>query len=372
MTKARCPLVWKAAALEDGRLDGVDSTSFEDHATRCADCSAERSALAALARELRKLPSSELAPLERARQRGALLARANERFVAPRRSRAPLIALAVVGALTIMGVIGARYVHRERSLGLASSAAEAGATMEPPRYEVVASEHAIWRAKSDGPVIHVDVADGKATFEVDPLDERQRFLIALPDGDAEVTGARFSVDVALGSTRSVNVSRGRLVFRRRHQTELTLNAGESWQRNEPAPQPDTNESPTRGAIAPRATMSSAPRPPLPPVHGQASASPSAQNARTQASAVTSLAAAKFGEAIGSFVRGAYAQADVELRDFAAEFPGDARCEDAAFLSAVARWRLGDVPGARARAERYLESYPNGLRRSEAQQILTTP
>ena len=81
---------------------------------------------------------------------------------------------------------------------------------------------------------------------------------------------------------------------------------------------------------------------------------------------------KFDEAIGRFVRGAYAQADVELRAFADELPLDARCEDAAFLSAVARWRLGDGSAARARADRYLTAYPAGLRRSEAQHILTTP
>ncbi len=207
-------LVWKAAALEDGRLEGADSTSFEDHATRCADCRAERKALAALARELRALPSPELPPLERARQRGALLARANERLVAPRRSRAPAFALAAV-VVTVSGVMAARYVHRERSLGPSpASVAAPGATMEPPRYDVVASEHAMWRARNDGPVTHVDLADGEATFDVDPLSERQRFLIALPDGDAEVTGARFTVDVALGRTRSVNVSKGRLVFHR--------------------------------------------------------------------------------------------------------------------------------------------------------------
>ncbi len=115
-----------------------------------------------------------------------------------------------------------------------------------------------------------------------------------------------------------------------------------------------------------------PRTPPPAAREQPSPAAVVSIARAEASAAPSLAAAKFDEAIGSFVRGAYAEADVSLRDFAARFPGDARCEDAAFLSAVARWRLGDGPGARARAERYLERYPNGLRRSEAQHILTAP
>ncbi len=78
---------------------------------------------------------------------------------------------------------------------------------------------------------------------------------------------------------------------------------------------------------------------------------------------------KFDEAIGSFVHGSYGLADAQLAEFTRRFPDDARCEDAAFLSAVACWRMGDTKGARARAEAYLSAYPNGLRRGEAQHIL---
>jgi TolA-binding protein len=77
----------------------------------------------------------------------------------------------------------------------------------------------------------------------------------------------------------------------------------------------------------------------------------------------------FDSAIGSFVSGAYARADVELGEFLVSFPADPRCEDAAFLRAVARFRLGDAAGARIAARRYLAAYPAGLRRIEAERIL---
>ena len=65
----------------------------------------------------------------------------------------------------------------------------------------------------------------------------------------------------------------------------------------------------------------------------------------------------------------YARADSLLATFAVDFPSDPRCEDAAFLRAVACWRLGDKSGAAKHAKAYLDAYPNGLRRVEARRMI---
>ena len=108
MNDDRCPQTWKAAALEDGRLEGVDRASFELHASRCADCRAEKKALAALYARMRDVTVLELAPLERARMRAALLTRANERFVgrSPRKSVRWAALVLVVAAVAVLAFVG--------------------------------------------------------------------------------------------------------------------------------------------------------------------------------------------------------------------------------------------------------------------------
>lgn len=80
------------------------------------------------------------------------------------------------------------------------------------------------------------------------------------------------------------------------------------------------------------------------------------------------AGAAFDEAFASFERGSYGVADVQLERFVHEFPGDPRAEDAAYLRAVARSRLGDREGAKLLARAYLDAYPNGLRGLEAKRL----
>jgi TolA-binding protein len=77
---------------------------------------------------------------------------------------------------------------------------------------------------------------------------------------------------------------------------------------------------------------------------------------------------RFDHAMAAFGAGRYADADAELEAFASSFPTDPRCEDAAFLRAVARFRLGDSKAAAALARDYLRDYPSGLRRAEARQL----
>ncbi len=72
--------------------------------------------------------------------------------------------------------------------------------------------------------------------------------------------------------------------------------------------------------------------------------------------------------MAAFGAASYAQADDLLASFALEFGGDARAEDASFLRAVARSRMGDEAGAASLAGAYLRSFPLGLRRREAEEL----
>jgi outer membrane protein assembly factor BamD (BamD/ComL family) len=73
----------------------------------------------------------------------------------------------------------------------------------------------------------------------------------------------------------------------------------------------------------------------------------------------------------AFRRGAYDEADRLFERFAARAVGDARVEDADYLRAVAHGRMGDRAGAAKLARAYLDAFPAGLRRREAEQ-LTSP
>ena len=86
--------------------------------------------------------------------------------------------------------------------------------------------------------------------------------------------------------------------------------------------------------------------------------------------VSASPGARFHTAMASFEAGDYERADSEFDAFAHEFPSDPRCEDAAYLRAVARFRRGDKFGAAALARAYLVAYPAGLRRIEARRLAT--
>jgi TolA-binding protein len=74
--------------------------------------------------------------------------------------------------------------------------------------------------------------------------------------------------------------------------------------------------------------------------------------------------------MAAFDAGDYGRAEGEFLSFERRHPGDARCEDAMFLRAVARARRADAAGASTIAREYLERYPSGLRVHEAKQLIT--
>ncbi|MBI5532117.1 MAG: outer membrane protein assembly factor BamD [Deltaproteobacteria bacterium] len=81
-------------------------------------------------------------------------------------------------------------------------------------------------------------------------------------------------------------------------------------------------------------------------------------------------AALYASGVTAFQAGDYAGAERQLRRFAARAPADSRGEDAAFLIALARARRGDSVGAASSAREYLHRFPHGLRRREAEQLVS--
>lgn len=365
MSDRTCPLTWKAAALEDGRLEGADVVSFELHATRCLDCRDGWKAVASAQAAALAVPTPELSPLAHARQRGALLARANDRFIRPPPARWRPWGLALLGAAVVASA--AAFVVGRTPAALPVAVREAReAPLGAPRCEVVANERALWRTQIEGATTRVEVADGTATFVVGPVAAPQRAVIRLPDGEIEAATSQLTVDVALGRTRMVKVLEGHVVLRLHDEDPVALAVGEVWPR--PAAAMATRPAEAGPALEPAGPTVANGSPVATPV-----VAPSAPASGGKAGVRRArLASATFDEAISSFVHASYGRADRELRDFIVDFPEDSRCEDAAFLSTVARWRMGDTQGARARAARYLKAYPQGLRRAEAQQIIDAP
>ena len=358
MSDRTCPLTWKAAALEDGRLEGSDVVSFELHATRCSDCRAEWKALAVPVAAALAVPVTELSPLAHARRRAALLARANDRFIRPAPARWRPWGLALLGATMVAGAAAIIVARKPAALPVGVQEAPLGA----PRCEVVSNERALWRTQVEGTTTRVEVADGTATLVIGRVVAPQRAVIRLPDGEIEAATSQLVVDVAFGRTRAVKVLEGHVVLRPHDEDPVTLTVGETWPRPASATATQLSEAgPALEPAGPTAANGSAVSPPILPPPSPSGGKAGVRRAR--------LASVTFDEAISSFVHASYGQADRELRDFIADFPEDSRCEDAAFLSTVSRWRMGDTAGARARASSYLKAYPHGLRRAEAQQII---
>jgi TolA-binding protein len=137
--------------------------------------------------------------------------------------------------------------------------------------------------------------------------------------------------------------------------------------------PETPESASATPTAPRTTLriavtdTSPDRPAAeaestPPVSGAEAATPGPREA-------SSLAGTQFGEAVAAFRSGDYAEAERRLGDFVERYPADPRSEDAMFLRARALSLSGDAAAAAAAARAYLDRYPDGLRRPDAERLL---
>lgn len=382
--RVTCARSWEASALEDGRLGPDGRVAFERHTEGCADCARERAGLA----QLRKLIDADARPeptlLERRRLRAEILRRANRETVAPRSHRQiPLVAALAVAAAVVIYVVA----RRPMTSGASQTAL---ATSTSAHYEVDGHAGAHWNASQSGATTRVALADGEAAFHVEHLAKEQRFLVALPDGEVEVRGTRFVVTVDHGRTRRVQVTEGRVSLRLADVRERELYAGEAWERTgEPgalapsAPSaasalPTATTAPDAAAAASTARPGSVLTASLSTAGAQTLVAGTSMTATSPprttpppaapAAPTATVNGGRFADAMALFRAGRFAEADVAFAAFESAAPGDPRTEDAAWLRAVAKSRAGDAVGASKQAQRYLDRYPQGLRRSEAEAL----
>ncbi len=370
MSESICMRARDAEAVEDHRLSGAARAAFLEHAEHCEVCTERLRACAALSEVMRNLPAFDASPAQVRRSRAEVVRRAAEA-----RGQQALIGRrhAYLMFAAALFAVAAFFVERNFFRAPAGAPSVASAVGAPaPSFDVANIEGAVWETKVEGGTARSSLTHGVAQFHVHRLAAGQRFLLALPDGEIEVHGTHFVVDVQGGKTRSVDVSEGVVTLRLHGVGETVLQAGERW--SEPSAAPSSEPvAPATGS--PRAPGSSivAPAPPAATPSASAEPAPDAAGsapapAAGSAPPVAETPAQRFLDAASAFQSGSYQRADALLAAFQRDFPRDPRGEDAAFLRAMAHARMGDGPGAASLARAYLASYPNGLRRREAQQL----
>jgi hypothetical protein len=367
MSRDRCPRTWEASAVEDGRFAGPDRRSFERHVETCRVCADEVQALSTLRRTMHAVQPPALTELDVRRMRHGLLREADLR----RTRREPPVPRALLAVLVAIAVV-ATTIHRVRTLTISPPVlTQSEAEPSGPSFDFVNVAGAIVMSKTEAGRTDAALSEGMATFHVEHVRSGHRFLLALPDGEIEVRGTRFTVSVQHARTQSVEVSEGIVALRLTGQAERLLGAGERWVL--PVPSEDvakqTSEaSPRKGLPSAPAASSKTRNPALfPPAAEARSDTPSTDGGRA-AEADRSAKSQRFAAAVESFQQDHYAAADALLQAFLRDYPLDPRCEDASFLRAVAHARMGDRRGAADLARAYLAGFPHGLRRREASQL----
>jgi hypothetical protein len=357
MSQARCPRAWQAEAVLDRRLSAADRAAFERHAPSCADCSREHAQLVRLRELGQRLAAVDVTPLARKRQRNELLRRAHESSVSAARMPNWVVVprparLAIAGVALVLAVATVVWLR-------AGSQSAVGA----PKFEARAAPSTLWATPGQGPQTRLLLSDGSLQVTVQKLLAGQSFIVTLPDGELEVRGTRFVVEVKPPRTERVAVSEGLVALRIRGQHELLLRAGDTW----------------NAAVAAIPLPPSTPAPSSPPSGAHlvvtppsAGSSPRAKLAAPVPSTAPSSPTRQFGEAMAAYARGDFASAEQLFRSFEAANPQSSQVEDSLFLRALARQRRGDGAGAKQLAAEYVRRYPTGFRAAEARRLLESP
>jgi TolA-binding protein len=365
MKTPACSRTWEAEAVGDGRLDPTARSSFERHAATCDACSEQLRMLARVSKAMRELPQYRSQAIDRRRQRIALIQRANEQLMRGSSRRLGISVFAAVGVCAlVLALVGTRWETRR------------GWTVAPvhtPSFEVVEVGNATWTTSAVRRTVRVALSVGTAAIHVEHLTYDQRFFVELPDGELEVRGTRFQLNVADHRTTRVEVSEGVVVLRLVGRPEIVLTAGQQWTMPTPVAAtsgvarsvepPPANPPP---AMPPRSSGPIA----RAPVHHPLEDTPPSSSPTADAPVSSEVVPVVDGyeACIRAFESGNYAGADRLLAAFQREHPSDARGEDAAFLRAVSHARMGDAVGAAQLASEYLQRYPRGLRTWEARRL----
>jgi hypothetical protein len=338
--KRTCDRLWEVDAMREGRLFGADAASHERHLQTCAECAERHREDDRLARLGRALPTGEQSPLDVRRMRARILKYA---AIAPadgvRRRGTTILALAAAMALVIGVVLAALpRTHAPEAVSFAST--------------VIPAEGAVWSRTRAGQTERVALQGGIIIVEVRKQSPGERFLVALPDGEIEVRGTRFEVEVADGRTRSVRVLEGVVALRLVADEERVLRAPASWSLP-PAPV----VTPPVVVVTPsslpdvRETRSAPATPP-----------PTAAAAPPTASSQTS---AEYEAAMAEYRAHRYAEAARLFGAFATAHPNAPEAEDAAFLESNALAHDGRADAAAHLAERFLAAHPKSFHARDA-------
>ncbi len=343
-----CSRVWQVEAARDARLGPVEQASFARHLPGCQDCTTEQAALNRLDETMASLPEPRRTELEHRRERQVLLGAADATLAGRATSRhLPWlqVSVATAGLALAAGIV----------FHLATRRAMDARTSASPRFEIADVGAARWSEETVGETRRVSLQSGTASFHVEHLQRAERFLVTLPDGQVEVRGTRFVVQLENGHTHGVTVSEGVVALDVPGFSGL-IHAGERW----PAESPVGSSSALAGA--------SADAPALIPSAREASSAVPVFVASAAASAAAPTAGTRFAEAMAAYSSGNFGRADQLFEAFVRDFPRDGRGEDATYLRADARSRRGDSAGAAMIAKQYLRAYPRGLRRAEAERL----
>lgn len=378
MRRPACSRTWEAEAIEDDRLDRATRASFERHRVSCEVCGQELERLARIADAVRELPQYPSQAIERRRARMTLLQRANAKMMRARGNRASVwTAVTIAACVPVLAIVGTHSLTMRH----------APPPVRAPAFEIVDVAHANWTTTSAAGTVQIALSLGTTAIHVEHLAHNQRFLVHLPDGDLEVRGTRFLVNVTDRRTTHLEVSEGVVALRLLGRPELVLVAGDQWSAP-PAPVAIVADNTLEKSGAPRpdststvANLPAASQPRLIPRSPVPTAVPTAM-AMGVGTAELSPVPSSFDQSapshegdgdgyaasVRAFKSGDYAGADLLLTAFMREHPSDARSEDAAFLRAVSHARLGDAAGATTLARDYLQQYPLGLRHREAERL----
>lgn len=372
MKTSGCSLLWQAEAIEDGRLSAADAATFERHAVTCPSCARMVRSLAELRSHGQSLPIPSLTELEHRRARQQMLNRAHDLSVGAGRWFRWRYLWGLPALLVAAGLLVWLRAKPTSPSELA---------LDVPDYRLAASEDARFHVLERTSTVRIAIEVGRFQVQVTKLHPPQRFVLEMPDGQVEVEGTRFVLDVAADGARSIQVEEGRVALRLSNQTTRLLVPGQPW--SAPAVRPvattpePTAANPARPDVS--APLSPSEKASIGAAGGRAVARPRAllstarevskDQAPSPEEADPGSAGPTFANAMSAFSAGDYRRAEQLFLQFERDHPTDSRAEDAAFLRSVSRWRRGDAAGARALAAKYLQRYPSGLRRREAERLV---
>ncbi len=344
-----CSRHWEVEAVRDGRLGGTEKASFLRHATSCPACAAQVAWLDGFHSSLRALPAPPRDVLTARRSRRLILQRLDEEQLRP--ERRPVVARMAWAAVLVALVMGPGLWGRSSRAPVPAPAAQ-GLSVE-----VVPRGQAVWSERHAGSRREVVLASGEVLVKVAHKSRLDELVVLTPDAEIEDIGTIFSVRVEGGATREVHVVEGAVSIRRHGGSPLVVTAGGHWVG--PVVSPVASAMPER---APSVASSS-------PVIAAEGARGRQRAPGPPAASRDDGRGAEFEQAMRLFRAGHLPAASADFDTFVLRHPGDARAEDAAYLSVVALARSGQRSAARRAASVYLTRYPNGLRARDVERLV---